>query len=182
MLVVGHCGLRLSGLLAPLHLAGSGCGKTTARCGPERAGNGTEPAGKGRSPGRIPAEAAAGVGRQQQAGAQGRRDETTGRRDETTGRRDETREGQERAQGGRAEVRGQSKRPGRTSAGRGFCVCSCCCCLWFAALPCVFSCLQVLRRHGGHSASRMRQTATYSEAITKSCTGRQLRLDSSWVT
>ena len=50
MLVVGHCGLRLSGLLAPLHLAGSGCGKTTARCGPERAGNGTERAGKGRSP------------------------------------------------------------------------------------------------------------------------------------
>ena len=32
------------------------------------------------------------------------------------------------------------------------------------------------------SASRMRETATYSEAITKSCTGRQLRLDSSWVT
>ena len=32
------------------------------------------------------------------------------------------------------------------------------------------------------TASRMRQTATYSEAITKSCTGRQLRLDSSWVT
>ena len=32
------------------------------------------------------------------------------------------------------------------------------------------------------SASRILETATYSEAITKSCTGRQLRLDNNWVT
>ena len=92
---------------APPHSEGSGCGKKTARSGPERAG-------KGRGPDRIPAEAAAGVGRQQQRKGQGGREEAPGGREEAPGR-------QEGAPGGRAEVRGQSKRPGRTSAGRGAC-------------------------------------------------------------
>ena len=53
--------------------------------------------------------------------------------------RSDGRQGQGRARQGQAGGRegqggGQSKRPGRTRAGRGFCVCSCCCCLWFAAL------------------------------------------------
>ena len=83
---------------------------------------------EGRRPDRIPAEAAAGVGRQQQRKGQGGQAGAQGGQEGAQG-------GQEGAQGGRAEVRGQSKRPGRTRAGRGFCMCSCCCCLWFAAFP-----------------------------------------------